>query len=173
MATRLRQAEAAGNTRSSLESFRKPQLCKGVRMIRHVFAAAAILLAIAGQALASEPAKPKSSDGQYVDLAPVALPIVVEGQLINYVFVSARLQLSPSADAAKLRAKEPFFRDALVRAGHKTPFTNPNDYTVVDVSRLQAVLLRDAALVGGYLDGIDSTKTAFGRAARQAAGISA
>jgi len=35
------------------------------------------------------------------------------------------------------------------------------------------VLLRDAALVGGYLDGIDSTKTAFVRAARQAAGISA
>ena len=34
------------------------------------------------------------------------------------------------------------------------------------------VLLRDAALVGGYLDGIDSTKTAFVRAARQAAGIS-
>ena len=118
-------------------------------MIRHVFAAAAILLAIAGQALASEPAKPKSSDGQYVDLAPVALPIVVEGQLINYVFVSARLQLSPSADAAKLRAKELFFRDALVRAGHKTPFTNPNDYTVVDVSRLQAVLLRDATAIAG------------------------
>ncbi|BCI82343.1 TetR/AcrR family transcriptional regulator [Mycobacterium sp. SMC-18] len=34
------------------------------------------------------------------------------------------------------------------------------------------VLLRDAALVGGYLDGIDSTQTAFVRAARQAAGIS-
>ena len=118
-------------------------------MIRHVTAALAILLAIAGQAVASEPAKPKASDGQYVDLAPVALPIVVEGQLINYVFVSARLQLTPSADAAKLRAKEPFFRDALVRAGHKTPFTNPNDYTVVDVSRLQAVLLRDATAIAG------------------------
>jgi len=34
------------------------------------------------------------------------------------------------------------------------------------------VLLRDAALVGGYLDGIDVTKVAFVRAARQAAGIS-
>lgn len=118
-------------------------------MIRHALAAAAILLALAGQAGASETAKPKASDGQYVDLAPVALPIVVEGQLINYVFVSARLQLTASADAAKLRAKEPFFRDALVRAGHKTPFTNPNDYTVVDVSRLQAVLLRDATAIAG------------------------
>ncbi|MUL65476.1 TetR family transcriptional regulator [Mycobacterium sp. CBMA 234] len=34
------------------------------------------------------------------------------------------------------------------------------------------VLLRDAALVGGYLDGIDTARTAFVRAARQAAGIS-
>ena len=118
-------------------------------MIRHVFATAAILLSIAGHAVASEPAKPKASDGQYVDLAPVALPIVVGGQLINYVFVSARLQLTASADAAKLRAKEPFFRDALVRAAHKTPFTNPNDYTVVDVPRLQAVLMREATAIAG------------------------
>lgn len=35
------------------------------------------------------------------------------------------------------------------------------------------VLLRDAALVGGYLDGIDTTKRAFVRAARQAAGLPA
>lgn len=33
------------------------------------------------------------------------------------------------------------------------------------------VLLRDAALVGGYLDGIETVKPAFVRAARQAAGI--
>ncbi|MFV8166844.1 TetR/AcrR family transcriptional regulator [Mycobacterium sp. 134] len=33
------------------------------------------------------------------------------------------------------------------------------------------VLLRDAALVGGYLDGIEKVKPAFVRAARQAAGI--
>lgn len=118
-------------------------------MIRRTLAAAAMLLVIVGPAVASETAKPKASDGQYVDLAPVALPIVVEGQLINYIFVSARLQLTASADVAKLRAKEPFFRDALVRAGHKTPFTNPNDYTVVDVPRLQAVLLKDATAIAG------------------------
>jgi AcrR family transcriptional regulator len=34
------------------------------------------------------------------------------------------------------------------------------------------VLLRDAALVGGYLDGIDTTKTVFVRTARKVAGIS-
>ena len=35
------------------------------------------------------------------------------------------------------------------------------------------VLLRDAALVGGYLDGIETTKRSFVRAARQAAGLPA
>ena len=118
-------------------------------MIRRVAASAVIFLALAGQALASEKAAPANPNGQYVDLAPVALPIVVEGQLINYVFVSTRLQLTASADAAKLRAKEPFFRDALVRAAHTTPFTNPSDYTVVDVARLQAVLLREATVIAG------------------------
>ena len=118
-------------------------------MIRRAAASVVILLAIAGPVRASEKAAPATPSGQYVDLAPVALPIVVEGQLINYVFVSTRLQLTASADAAKLRAKEPFFRDALVRAAHTTPFTNPNDYTVVDVARLQAVLLREATVIAG------------------------
>jgi len=118
-------------------------------MISRAAASVVILLAIAGQAAAAEKAAPGTSNGQYVDLAPVALPIVVEGQLINYIFVSTRLQLTASADAAKLRAKEPFFRDALVRAAHTTPFTNPNDYTVVDVPRLQAVLLREATVIAG------------------------
>ena len=118
-------------------------------MIRRAAASVVILLAIAGPVRASEKAAPATPSGQYVALAPVALPIVVEGQLITYVFVSTRLQLTASADAAKLRAKEPFFRDALVRAAHTTPFTNPNDYTVVDVARLQAVLLREATVIAG------------------------
>jgi hypothetical protein len=72
----------------------------------------------------------KESGGQYVDLSPVALPIVLNGRLINYVFVQVRINLTPSADAPKIREKEPWFRDALVRAGHRTPFTKATDYTV-------------------------------------------
>ena len=50
------------------------------------------------------------------------MPIVVDGQLVNYVFVYVRLNLTSGANATRLREKEPFFRDALVRAGHRTPF---------------------------------------------------
>jgi hypothetical protein len=89
----------------------------------------------------------KESGGQYVDLSPVALPIVLNGRLINYVFVQVRINLTPSADAPKIREKEPWFRDALVRAGHRTPFTKATDYTVVDEARMKAALMREAGAI--------------------------
>lgn len=100
----------------------------------------------AGAAAASEPPK-KESGGQYIDLSPVALPIVLNNRLINYVFVQVRINLSPSADAPKLREREPWFRDALVRAAHRTPFTNPRDFTIIDDVRMKATLLREAGLI--------------------------
>lgn len=50
---------------------------------------------------------------------------------------------------------------ALAAAGAKDPVTAAG----------QLVLLRDAALVGGYLDGWDTVRVAFVGAARQAAGL--
>jgi hypothetical protein len=88
-------------------------------------------------------------DGQYIDVSPIALPIVVDGRLINYVFVSVRVNLAPFAEASVLRDKEPFLRDALVRAGHRAPFTDPHDYTRVDEARLKASLFHDAAAILG------------------------
>lgn len=115
-------------------------------MLRRQILAALPLALAAGAAAASEPAK-KESGGQYVDLSPVALPIVLDNRLINYVFVQVRINLSPSADAPKIREKEPWFRDALVRAGHRTPFTKATDYTVIDEARMKASMLREAALI--------------------------
>ena len=88
-----------------------------------------------------------NSGGQYIDLSPIALPIVLDHRLINYVFVQVRINLSPSADAPRLREKEPWFRDALVRAAHRTPFTKATDYTVIDEARMKAALMREAALI--------------------------
>ena len=104
-----------------------------------------VLAASAAQASGGEGGK--ESGGQYVDLAPVALPIVLNNRLINYVFVHVRIHLSGSADALQIREKEPWFRDALVRAGHRTPFTKATDYTVIDEARMKATLMREAALI--------------------------
>ena len=87
--------------------------------------------------------------GQFVDLSPVALPVVVRGKLINYVFVYIRINLTPGADLARWRDREPYFRDALVRLGHRTPFTVPTDYTRIDEPRLKAALFQAAAAVTG------------------------
>lgn len=114
---------------------------------RTLIAAAPALFATA--ALASEAKGEKGDVGQYVDLQPVALPIVSGGVLVNYVFVSVRINLTSGANAARLREKEPFFRDALVRAGHRTPFTVPSDLSVVDVPRLTATLAREAGAIAG------------------------
>lgn len=117
-------------------------------------------LLVAGPALASG-GKKKEGDkkdekeggkdgvGQYVDLASVSLPIVAHGQLVNYVFISIRIVLTASANSSKMRAMEPYFRDALIRAAHRTPFTSPNDYLTVDGPRLQATMMKEAIAIAG------------------------
>lgn len=91
----------------------------------------------------------KKVEERWVNLAPVALPIAVNGKLINYVFCSLRVNLTAAADPAKMRTKEPWFRDAIVRAGHRTPFTLATDYTRIDEVRLKAALLREAGAIAG------------------------
>ena len=105
------------------------------------------LLGLAGPSAAAEP-KPETLNPTVL-MAPVALPIVVDGKVVNYVFVTIRLGLSPSADAVKLRAMEPYFRDALVRVGHRTPFVRPDNYAALDDDKMKAALLREAAALAG------------------------
>jgi len=122
-------------------------------MHRRALIAFAVAVCATTQASASEEKKDKKEGkgdvGQYVDLQPVGLPIVLNGRLINYVFVYVRINLTSAANASKLREKEPFFRDALVRAGHRTPFTLPTDISKIDTVKLTTALARDAAVIAG------------------------
>lgn len=118
-------------------------------MIRRALLAAALALAAQPALASAEKEEGKVEVGQYVDLSPVAMPIVVDGRLVNYIFVYVRINLTRGANAVKLREKEPFFRDALVRAGHRTPFTKADDYMVVDTTKLSSTLQREAAAIAG------------------------
>ncbi|WP_300578816.1 hypothetical protein [Phenylobacterium sp.] len=119
-------------------------------MLRRAFISALPLTLLAGPSLAAgAPPKEKAAGGQYVDISPVALPVVARDLVVNYVFVAVRLNLSQVANIQKLREREPFFRDALVRAGHRTPFTSKTDYLSLDVERLKAVMLKEAVRLGG------------------------
>ena len=79
----------------------------------------------------------------------VGLPIIAGGRLRNYVFVSLRLHLGGSATPETMRAKEAYLRDALVRAGHRTPFVVADDWTRIDPVALSASLIRSAATIAG------------------------
>lgn len=107
--------------------------------------AAVPVLAVSGTAAADTPAP----SGQSLSMPGVGLPVIVGGRLRNYVFVSLRLHLGGSATPESMRTKEAFLRDALVRAGHRTPFVVPDDLTRIDPAALSASLMRSAATIAG------------------------
>lgn len=79
----------------------------------------------------------------------VGLPVITGGRLRNYVFVTLRLHLGAGQTPETLRHKEAFFRDALVKAGHRTPFVVANDWTRLDAAALSASLLRSCTAIAG------------------------
>ncbi len=120
-------------------------------MIRRALIAVLLAASAAGPAVAAKTETPSKDApiGQYVDVAPVAVPILAEGRLINYVFVTMRVNLAPSANASKWRGKEPYFRDALARLGGRGSFGDPKDYASVDAPRLIAAFQREAVAIAG------------------------
>jgi hypothetical protein len=133
---------------------------KGFMSLRPLACLALLLaLVVPAEALAVAGPEKKAVAAQYVDISPVALPVIVRGRIINYIFLMVRINLSPTADATKLRTKEPYFRDALVRAAHRTPFTDPKSYVQLDEARLKAALLKDVAAIGGARNIVSITVT--------------
>ena len=118
------------------------------RTLAVLCAALAVGAAIPARA-AEEKDKEKEKAAQTIQMASVALPVIVDGALLNYVFVSIKLELQPGADGAGVRGKEQFFRDDLVRYGHRTPFTRMDDYTRVDEAKVRAEILRAAVGIVG------------------------
>ncbi|RZJ30290.1 MAG: hypothetical protein EON85_05335 [Brevundimonas sp.] len=113
-----------------------------------ISAAAAVLPAAAVASVASASDQP-SSGGASVNISGVGLPLVIGGRLRNYVFVSMRLHLGGSATVESMRGKEAYLRDALVRAGHRTPFVIADDWTRIDTNAMSASLMRSASAICG------------------------
>lgn len=115
---------------------------------RDLIAASAALpvFAAGGEVLAGDA---PATGGAGISMAGVGLPVIAGGRLRNYVFVTLRLYLGGSATPESMRPKEAFLRDALVRAGHRTPFTVADDWTVIDARAMSASLMRSAAAIAG------------------------
>lgn len=109
-------------------------------------------LALAGTAATAAAASDAPSGGggaTTANIAGVGLPIIAGGRIRNYVFVTISLTLGGSFTAEQMRAKEPYFRDALVRAAHRTPFVVPDDWTRIDAPALCAAMMRVAPSIAG------------------------
>lgn len=109
-------------------------------MIRALLAAALLLLAAVPAQASDKKAEDKAAESRDIDLVPVAAPIVVAGQVRNYVFVTVRVTVTAAGDPLKVRQAEPLLRDAVVRAVHGAPMTRPDNYNLVDARRLIAAL---------------------------------
>ena len=95
--------------------------------IRRAFAAALIastLLAGHGAAHAQPAANAEADSARTMDAAYIAVPVVREGRLVNYLFVSVRIDIAPNVDLWRTRERAHFLRDALLRAAHRTPLAD-------------------------------------------------
>lgn len=118
---------------------------------RDLFALGTLAVAGATVAAGSASAGPDKAapEGASLNIAGVGLPIIAGGRIRNYVFVTVRLTLGEGQTPEAMRAKEPYFRDALVRAAHRTPFVLANDWTRVDDAAVSAILMRIAPSISG------------------------
>lgn len=113
-------------------------------MIRRSLLTAAAVLGLAPPAHAGG-----EEEAASVSIAGVGLPVIAGGRLRNYVFVTLRLHLARGADAAAIRNKDAFFRDALVRAAHRTPFTVADDWTRLDARTMASTLMQASTRIAG------------------------
>jgi hypothetical protein len=110
--------------------------------------ALALFVSATTPSLAAE-AKKKGEEGLDVNMSQVAIPVLLHGRLVNYIFVTLRLTLRPGSDPIKLREKEPYFRDALVRLAARTALNSPTDLAKVNEPLLRADMLAQCAQIVG------------------------
>ena len=116
-------------------------------MIRRRFLLAAALVASsASKAMAAPSAAPSAA---VVNLPSVGLPVIESGRVRNYVFVQARLHLASGRNPDALRPKIPYFRDALVRAAHRTSFARTDTWLTLNDQAMAAALMRAAPAIAG------------------------
>lgn len=105
------------------------------------------LMAMTAPALAEE--KKADDVDPSVKLASVGIPVFHGATVTNYLFLSIKINLTPKADQTKLRDMEPYFRDALIRAAHKTSFAQPDHDDRLDIPRFQKIMTVEFTRIAG------------------------
>lgn len=76
-------------------------------------------------------------------------PVVVNGELHHYVFLSVTLELSDPSHKKRMLEKIPYLQDAFLRDVHQLSIAKDNDPMVPDDAGLKERLLRVSATVVG------------------------
>lgn len=100
----------------------------------------ALFCLFAAPAMASEGTAAKKAGNASVQLGAVAIPVSIDGKLVNYIFLNIRINLTMTADEAGVRDKEPYFRDALVRTASRTSFAQAGKDYLLDEPRFKQVM---------------------------------
>lgn len=90
-----------------------------------------------------------------MDAPYLAVPVVRDGVLANYLFVSLRIEIANGVDLWRTREQAHILRDALVRASHAHDLSNPedpngiNEALAIQVYRAAAVSALGERAIGG------------------------
>ncbi|WP_339914874.1 hypothetical protein [uncultured Brevundimonas sp.] len=118
-------------------------------MLRRTLIAGSIAGSAAAALATSVSASEAQSGDNTLNIAGVGLPIIIDGRIRNYVFVSVRLHLGGGHTPQEISPKEAYFRDALVRSGHRTPFVVADNWNRINQAALSASLMRSAVSIAG------------------------
>lgn len=129
-----------------------------VVVARATLIAASLALAGAGPALASSEAKPeKSEEGNgekkpadpTVSMPMLVAPVMVNGQMARYVYLSVTLLLADESNKRMMLEKIPYIQDAFLREVHGATIALGEDPNVLDEQGLQQRLLAACGKVVG------------------------
>lgn len=90
-----------------------------------------------------------ASSSRSMDAPYLAVPVVRDGRLVNYLFVSVRIEIAQGVDLWRTREQAHILRDALVRAGHRHALADPRDDNALNEARAIEVFQATAVEVLG------------------------
>jgi flagellar basal body-associated protein FliL len=86
-----------------------------------------------------------------LDMPPLVAPVVVNGELHRYVYLSVSLKLNDDNQKPMMLAKVPYIQDAFLREVHGASIARDNDPAIVDEAALIARLVHACDTVVGEI----------------------
>lgn len=84
---------------------------------------------------------PAADSPRIIVIPTVAVPVVRDGWLENYLFVLSQVEVNDGVNSWSVRAKSHYMRDAIIKRAHTTSLGLADNASALDEERAQAVFL--------------------------------